>query len=152
MIQDLDSLLIVDDEPMVRDVMLRYFSKSGFNTFSESSGKGALEWINTHHIDIVLLDIEMPEMDGLEVLKLLRQNYTPAQLPVIMVTARASGDDIAAAMAAGANDYQTKPIDFPLLLGRIKTQLSLRRTEEALRAVEERPPITTPDADSGVWD
>ncbi len=152
MSQDPESLLIVDDETMVREVMLRYFSKRGFNVFAEGSGRGALEWINSHQVDLVLLDIEMPEMDGLEVLKILRQIYTPAQLPIIMVTGRSSSDDVTTAMAAGANDYQTKPIDFPRLLGRIQTQLSLKRTEEALHANEGGFLLDTPKTDSSVWD
>ncbi len=152
MSQDPESLLIVDDETMVREVMLRYFSKRGFNVFGESSGRGALEWINTHQVDLVLLDIEMPEIDGLEVLRTLRQIYTPTQLPIIMVTGRSGIDDVTAAMTAGANDYQTKPIDFPRLLGRIQTQLSLKRTEEALHANEGGFPLDTPKTDSSVWD
>ena len=62
MTQSPDSLLIVDDDAMVRDLMLRYFSRFGFNAFPESSGAGALDWIDSHHVDLVLLDIEMPGM------------------------------------------------------------------------------------------
>ena len=147
-----DSLLIVDDETLVRDVMLRYFSKCGFNAFSESSGKAALEWINSHHVDLVLLDIEMPDMDGLEVLKILRKIYTPAQLPIIMVTGRVNSEDVEIALAAGANDYQTKPIDFPRLLGRIQTQLSRKRSKKPPSTGEEPYSLAPPGANDGLWE
>jgi DNA-binding response OmpR family regulator len=142
MTQSPDSLLIVDDDAMVRDLMLRYFSRFGFNAFPESSGAGALDWIDSHHVDLVLLDIEMPGMNGLDVLRTLRKTYTQEQLPVIMVTGKASSDDVEIALAAGANDYVTKPISFPSLISRIQIQLSRKHAKEVIRQREE--PCTLP--------
>jgi DNA-binding response OmpR family regulator len=136
MTQGPDALLIVDDDPMIRDVMLRYFSEYGFNAFPESSGKGALEWIDSHHVDLVLLDIEMPGMDGLELLKILRKTYTPIKLPVIMVTGRTSSDDFESALAAGANDYITKPIDFSVLLTRVQIHMLRKHAKEVFTESE----------------
>jgi CheY-like chemotaxis protein len=112
MIQVPDSLLIVDDDAANRELMLRRLSKRGFDTSHVDNGRSALEWIASHRVDLVLLDIEMPNMNGLEVLQTLRKNYNPSQLPIIMVTGKASSDDIVSALAAGANDYVTKPVDF----------------------------------------
>jgi DNA-binding response OmpR family regulator len=146
MTKDPDSLLIVDDDAMVRDLMLRYFSRFGFNVFSEGSGKNALEWIDSHHVDLVLLDIEMPGMSGLDVLQTLRKTYTPEQLPVIMVTGRASSDDIETALAAGANDYVTKPINFPSLIARIQIQLSRKQATVSRRQAPHFSGIKSKDA------
>ena len=81
-------LLVVDDDDPNRDLMVRRLLKCGFEASHANSGKCALEWINSHTVDLVLLDVEMPEMSGLDVLTTLRQTYTPAQLPIIMVTGK----------------------------------------------------------------
>lgn len=152
MIAGPDSLLVVDDDTMNRDLMLRRLSKRGFDAHLAGNGQEALDWINANPVDLVLLDVEMPDMNGLDVLKILRQKYTPAQLPIIMVTGKASSDDVVAALAAGANDYVTKPIDFPVVLARIQTQLSRQHAEESLRESEERYALAARAANDGLWD
>lgn len=152
MIQGPDSLLIVDDDSMNRDLMQRRLSRRGFNTFSAGNGHEALAWINSNHADLVLLDIEMPDLNGLDVLINLRKTYTQAQLPIIMVTGKACSEDIVTALAAGASDYVTKPIDFPVVLARIQTQLSRKHAEEALHESEERYALAVRAANDGLWD
>jgi diguanylate cyclase (GGDEF)-like protein/PAS domain S-box-containing protein len=152
MIPGPDSLLVVDDEPMNRDLMARRLSKHGFNASLACSGKEALEWIGSHAVDLVLLDVQMPDMNGLEVLKEIRKTYSPARLPVIMATGISSSEDIVAALAAGANDYVTKPIDFPVVLARIQNQLSRKYAEKALRESEERYALAARAANDGLWD
>jgi diguanylate cyclase (GGDEF)-like protein/PAS domain S-box-containing protein len=147
-----DSLLIVDDDTLNRDLMHRRLTKRGYNVSLVGDGQGALVWIGSHRVDLVLLDVEMPDMNGLDVLKVLREKYTPAQLPVIMVTGKISSDDMVSALAAGANDYVTKPIDFPVVLARIQTQLSRKHAEEALRESEERYALAARGANDGLWD
>ncbi len=147
-----DSLLIVDDDTLNRDLMLRRLAKRGFNVNLAGDGQGALKWIDSNKVDLVLLDVEMPDMNGLDVLKTLRKTFTPAQLPVIMVTGKISSDDVVSALAAGANDYVTKPIDFPVVLARIQTQLSRKHAEEALRESEERYALAARGANDGLWD
>jgi diguanylate cyclase (GGDEF)-like protein/PAS domain S-box-containing protein len=147
-----DSLLVVDDDIMNRDLMFRRLTRRGFEASLAGDGKSALEWIHANRVDLVLLDIEMPDMNGIEVLKILRETYTPAQLPIIMVTGKASSDEVVAALAAGANDYVTKPIDFPVVLARIQTQLSRKHAEEALRESEERYALAVRGANDGLWD
>ena len=152
MISGPDSLLVVDDDTMNRDLMLRRLSQRGFDVSLAGNGQEAMEWINTRRVDLVLLDVEMPDMSGTEVLKILRKTYSPAHLPIIMVTGKATSDDIVAALAAGANDYVTKPIDFPVVLARIQTQLSRKHAEEALRESEERYALAVRGANDGLWD
>ena len=101
---------------------------------------------------LVLLDVEMPEMSGLEVLRSLRQRHTRVDLPVIMVTARQESKDVVEALTIGANDYVTKPVDFPVALARIETQLSLQYAAAALRDSEERYTLAVRGANDGIWD
>jgi diguanylate cyclase (GGDEF)-like protein/PAS domain S-box-containing protein len=103
-------------------------------------------------IDLVLLDIEMPEISGLEALKLLRETYSPIELPIIMVTAKNQSEDVVKALDLGANDYVTKPIDFAVALARIGTQLSHKRAQEGLRESEERYALAARGANDGLWD
>lgn len=147
-----DVLLVVDDDALNRDLMIRRLARRGFETAPAGDGQSALEWIQSHTVDLVLLDVEMPEMNGIEVLKILRRTYTPAQLPIIMVTGKSGSDDIVSALANGANDYVTKPIDFPVVLARIQTQLSRKHAEEALRVSEERYALAARGANDGLWD
>jgi len=80
----------------------------------------------------------MPEISGLDALRTLREHYSAAELPIIMVTAKSQSDDIVAALDIGANDYLTKPIDFPVAVARIGTQLAHKQAREALKESEER--------------
>jgi DNA-binding response OmpR family regulator len=100
-------------------------------------GHRALELTRERPFDIVLLDLTMPDLDGLEVLKKIRQCPNTASLPVIMVTGKSEGDGVAEAFAAGANDYVTKPMDFVVALARTNAQLGLKRAEKAAREANE---------------
>ena len=123
------SLLVVDDDHMICDLMVRRLSKKGFEVSSVHSGMSALSWVEKNPVDLMLLDVEMPETSGLDVLRILRETYTPAQLPIIMVTGKSSSEDVVEALNIGANDYITKPTDFAIVLARIQTQLSRKRAE-----------------------
>src|SRR5439155_5592493 len=81
----------------------------------------------------ILLDIMMPGISGLDVLKILRERYSVADLPVIMATAKDQSEDIVTALRLGANDYLTKPLDFPVVLARTQTQLALKRAMEEIQ-------------------
>ena len=101
------ALLIVDDVAANRAVLARRFGRRGFEIAEADCGKRALELIDQRSFDLVLLDVMMPDVDGLEVLRRVRQQHSPVSLPIIMVTGRSEGTDIAEALAAGANDYVT---------------------------------------------
>lgn len=145
-------LLVVDDEESNRDMLQRRLERCGFNVRSVESGKTALGCIQNEPYDVVLLDSMMPEMSGLEMLKLLRAVHSPDQLPVIMVTAVSESQRVAEALDLGANDYVTKPIDFPVALARIRSQVARKRTESALRISEERYALAARSANDGLWD
>jgi diguanylate cyclase (GGDEF)-like protein/PAS domain S-box-containing protein len=115
-------------------------------------GKHALDLLEKQEFGLILLDIEMPGMSGLEVLKTVRQSYRPNELPIIMVTARQHSQSVADTLRLGANDYVTKPIDFTVVVARIETQLARTQAEAALRESEERYALAVRGANDGLWD
>jgi len=145
-------LFIVDDNEMNRDMLARRLERKGYQIQVAESAQQLLQDIKPDSADIVLLDIEMPDMSGLEALKKLREGFSSIELPVIMVTAKNQSEDIVKALDLGANDYLTKPVDFPVALARIATQLSLKRAHEALRESEERYALAARGANDGLWD
>jgi CheY-like chemotaxis protein len=136
------TILVVDDLLANRDLMVRRLERSGFRVLSAASGPEALEVLKSAPIDLVLLDIMMPGMTGFEVLKTVRLSRSPAALPVIMVTAKTDSEDVIEALSLGANDYVTKPVDYPVALARIRKELGIRQAAraEATASVEPRSP------------
>ena len=126
------ALLIVDDEESNRDMLSRRLKRQGFSVNVAEDGPQALDCVRNQALDLVLLDIRMPGMSGMEVLKGIRERYSPTQLPVIMVTAESNSASIVEALDLGANDYITKPVDLPVALARIRTHLSQKTLQEAL--------------------
>ena len=118
---------------MNRDMLARRLARRGYTVAVAADGYQALAMIEAQQFDLVLLDIMMPGMSGLDVLKTVRQRYAAADLPVIMVTAKDESDDIVAALQLGANDYVTKPLDFPVVLARTETQLALKRAMQDIQ-------------------
>jgi len=146
------SVLIVDDSEPNRDVLSRRLQRNGFLVETAADGDAALALAGSRAFDVVLLDVEMPGMSGLEVLGKLRETRSQTELPVIMVTARTQGADIVEALQRGANDYVTKPIDFQVALARLRTHLSHKWAVEDLRASEERYALAARGANDGLWD
>jgi diguanylate cyclase (GGDEF)-like protein/PAS domain S-box-containing protein len=146
------TVLVVDDNDDNRDVLSRRLRQKGFVVAVAESGPDALACLARDPYDLVLLDVEMPGMSGLEVLTTIRASHAPAQLPVIMVTARSEGTDIVEALTLGANDYVTKPIDFPVALARIRTHLAHKWAVADLHESEERYALAMRGANDGLWD
>ncbi len=145
-------ILIVDDEVANRDMLSRRLEKRGYLSVLAASGQEALDTLSRQPAAAVLLDVQMPGMSGLDVLRAIRARWSPAELPVLMVTAKDQSEDIVTALDLGANDYLTKPIDFPVALARLRTQLALQEAEARLRASEERYALAAKGANDGLWD
>ena len=130
-------LLIVDDVRDNREILRRRFERHGFRAIEAGGGIEALDLIGREAFDLVLLDMMMPDVAGLEVLARIRSKYSPGSLPVIMVTAKSQSEDIVEALNRGANDYITKPVDFSIALARVITQLDRKRAEEKIQQMNE---------------
>jgi diguanylate cyclase (GGDEF)-like protein len=130
-------LLIVDDVSENREILRRRFERHGFRATEAAGGTEALDLIDREVFDLVLLDMMMPDVTGLEVLARIRSKFSPGFLPVIMVTAKSQSDDIVEALNCGANDYIVKPVDFAIALARVITQLDRKRAEEKIHQMNE---------------
>src|SRR5262249_31386401 len=111
-------------------MLSRRLRRKGYLVDTAEDGRRALEKIQTQEYALILLDIMMPGISGVDVLKAIRISYSVADLPVIMVTAKDQSDDVVLALKIGANDYVTKPLDFSVVLARIQTQLELKNLSE----------------------
>jgi len=126
-------ILVVDDEATVRMIIQQFLENAGFTVTVATSGEEALHCLDNDKFDLMLLDIVMPDMGGLAVLKTVRQKYSKSQFLIIMVTVKEESADILESFSLGANDYIVKPVDFTVLRARIDMHLSHQRAENELR-------------------
>jgi phosphoserine phosphatase RsbU/P len=129
-------LLIVDDTPANRDMLARRLARAGYSVEVAADGTEALRRVGETAFDLILLDIMMPDVSGLDVLDVLRRTHPATDLPVIMATALGASTDVVNALEHGANDYVTKPLDFAVVLARVQTQLALKRSIDQIRLLE----------------
>jgi class 3 adenylate cyclase/AmiR/NasT family two-component response regulator len=126
------SILVVDDEANNRDILTRKLTARGFAVDVAEDGESALSKVWSGSYDLVILDIMMPGISGIEVLEAIRKDRSATELPVIMATALDTSEMTADALRRGANDYVTKPIDLTALLARMENQLLLARATRQL--------------------
>lgn len=126
-------ILVVDDIADNRDMLERRLRRAGFATEQRPDGVSALAAIDEWHPDVVVMDWMMPGPSGLETLKAIRDRYDENEMPVIMCTALDEEQYVVDAIMAGANDYVTKPVNFPILMARLKAQLARKDMVELLR-------------------
>ena len=127
-------VLVVDDEPMVREVLARYLEAEGFGVVTAGDGEEALDRFEESRPDLVLLDLMLPRIDGFEVLDRMR---TLARVPVIMLTARGEETDRVVGLDLGADDYVTKPFSPREVVARVRAVL--RRTGADAQSVRDEP-------------
>jgi len=116
-------ILVVDDENDILELVRFNLNKAGYSVDCASTGESALEKIKHHKPDLILLDLMLPGIDGLEVCKILKSNPETAQIPIIMLTAKSEETDIVVGFELGADDYITKPFSPRVLVARVKTLL-----------------------------
>ncbi|HAX93811.1 MAG TPA: DNA-binding response regulator [Bacteroidales bacterium] len=119
-----ENVLIIDDEVQIRRLLEITLTANGFNTFFAASGKEGLVSAATHNISIILLDLGLPDIDGLDLLSKFREWYTK---PIIILTVRDAEEDIIKALDSGANDYLTKPFRSGELVARMRAALRLSK-------------------------
>lgn len=130
-----ETILIADDDALSRRLLVRTLSSAGYACAESSDGVDALSAVHAHPPSLLLLDYDMPRMNGAELLKKLRADADPhiAQLPAIMLTGHGGEESEVRCLEAGADDFVTKPINQAVLRARIETQLRLRSMREQLQ-------------------
>ena len=147
------TILIVDDQPTNLDLLEALLRPEGYRIVAAESGKAALELLERHQPDVVLLDIMMPKPNGLDVCRAIKSSPETRLTPVVLVTALSAIEDRVAGIEAGADDFLTKPIDCVELLARVRSLVALKgytdeleRAESVLmalaRSIESKDPYT----------
>ena len=127
-------ILVVDDNEMNRDILVTRLEAHGYQTLQAADGEEALRGVTQHRPDVVLLDVMMPNLDGLEACRRLKSDRAVAFTPVILVTAKAATQDIVAGLDAGADEYLTKPVDQAALVARVRSALRIKSLHEEVQA------------------
>lgn len=121
--QAMRTILLVEDNEMNRDMLSRRLERKGFRVLLAVDGRGGMEMAGTHAPDLVLMDMSLPVLDGWEATRRLKAAPATRGIPVIALTAHAMSGDRERALEAGCDDYDTKPIELPRLLGKIEALL-----------------------------
>jgi DNA-binding response OmpR family regulator len=140
-------IMVVDDDPDTVTVLARYLQREGFGTLEALSGAQCLKLVGEHHVDVILLDLMMPEMDGFAVVRALKNNPATAEIPIIMITARDDIDSRSEGMRVGVSDFLAKPVLRKQLANRIKAQLDTLATTRAIEDTLSRIEVVTDGAD-----
>ncbi|MEY4576671.1 MAG: hypothetical protein RL701_1374, partial [Pseudomonadota bacterium] len=127
-------LLLVDDNPRNLKLLEIRLQPLGHDLLFAESGEAAIQLFDAQHPDLVLLDLVMPGIDGLQVLGHIRSHETDLHVPVILITAHSERSHRLLGLQAGADEFLEKPIDAPILIARVKTLLMLKESRDAVQA------------------
>jgi two-component system phosphate regulon response regulator PhoB len=135
------NMLIVEDELEIAELMRFHLQREGFDVHICTSGRTAMARIESHPPDLILLDLMLPDLDGLEICRRLKRRENTRDIPILMVSAKGEETDIVAGIELGADDYVTKPFSPRVLVARVKN--ILRRGEEGGAVSVDSPNVTT---------
>jgi len=124
-----EKILVVDDEEDIAELVRYNLSREGYRTLSAETGEKALRLARTEKPDLVVLDLMLPGMDGLEVTRAMKGDAELRRIPIVMLTAKGGEPDIVAGLELGADDYIVKPFSTRVLVARVRAALRRRRTE-----------------------
>jgi len=127
-------ILVVDDNEMNRDIIVTRLEANGYETLQAADGQKALTAVTQHHPDLVLLDVMMPNLDGIETCRQLKSDAALAFTPVILVTAKTATQDVVAGLDAGADEYLSKPIDQAALVARVRSVLRIKALHDQVQS------------------
>lgn len=130
-------ILIIDDSPIDREMATMMLKKNGFDVASLSSGKKCFEMIEMDRPDIILLDVMIPDENGNDTLRKLRDRFSAVELPIIMVTSNTEATDVIHSLNLGANDYITKPVEYDVAIKRIETHLKISELSHEMSRLKE---------------
>ena len=131
---DAASVLVVDDDPVNRDLLTRHLASRGYRALSMEHGRWAMEILETEQVDLILLDLDMPKMNGYETLERLKADARLATIPVIVVSAADRADVVIRCVRLGAEDYVAKPLDPAVLSARVAVAVARKRERDRARA------------------
>ena len=118
-------ILIVEDNEMNRDMLTRRLQSKGYQVITAADGSNGIVVAQTDSPDLILMDMSLPEIDGWEAARRLKSDYSTQHIPVIALTAHAMSSDRQKALEAGCDEYETKPVEFPRLLAKIRAILEV---------------------------
>jgi len=127
-------ILVVDDNETNRDILVTRLENNGYQTLQAADGEQALASVKQHLPDLILLDVEMPKLDGFEVCRRLKKDPAMPFIPIILCTARAASQDVVTGLDAGADEYLTKPIDQAALVPRVRSMLRIKELHDQVQA------------------
>lgn len=127
-------IIVVDDNPVVVKLIASMLEREGFTVRTATSGQGLLDLLATMHPDLILLDIDMPGISGIETCRRIKADPQVREIPILFVTANNDKAHVIAGFAAGAQDYIVKPSTKEELLARVRTHLALHKVQQALKA------------------
>src|SRR3954454_21310089 len=127
-------ILVVDDNEMNRDILVTRLDTQGYELLQAADGEEALAAATQHLPDLILLDVMMPKIDGMEVCRRLKGDPQLPFMPIILVTAKAASADVVTGLEAGADEYLTKPIDQMALVARVKSVLRIKELHDQVSA------------------
>ena len=133
-----ENILVIEDEKDIRELIIYNLSKEGYNAKGAADGTKALLAIGARSPDLIVLDLMLPGVDGLDLCKQLKANENTAQIPIIMVTAKGEEEDIIKGLEMGADDYITKPFSPKILVARIKAVLRRKQQERLETEITEK--------------
>ncbi|MGD0673576.1 MAG: response regulator [Candidatus Binatus sp.] len=131
-------IMVVDDDQDTVAILAHHLRREGFVPIQANSGAQCLKLVHENEVDVILLDLMMPEMDGFEVVKALRNNPETAEIPIIMITARDDLDARAEGMRLGVSDFMAKPVFRRQLASRVRAQLQVVETARNATATMDR--------------
>jgi two-component system alkaline phosphatase synthesis response regulator PhoP len=134
-----ENILVIEDEKDIRELITYNLSKEGYNARGAADGTKALLAIGAHIPDLIVLDLMLPGIDGLDLCRQLKANENTAQIPIIMVTAKGEEEDIIKGLEMGADDYITKPFSPKILAARVKAVLRRKHQEKLEVEIKEKP-------------
>src|SRR5713101_8685843 len=128
-------ILIVDDNETNRDILVTRLQAHGYELAQAADGEEALTAAKSLLPDLILLDVMMPKLDGIEVCRRLKSDPSLPFTPIILVTAKADSKDVIAGLEAGGDEYLTKPVDQPALVARVKSMLRIKNLHDTVEAL-----------------
>lgn len=126
-------ILIADDNPTNVDILRARLEANDYDILTAADGEEALEAARKHQPDLILLDVMMPKLDGIEVCRRLRADTSMPFIPIVLVTAKSAPEDVVAALEAGGDEYLTKPVDHASLVARVKSMLRIKALQDKVQ-------------------